>query len=521
MSKKKPPDVGGTNSSFIHNIDEQNNFEMDSGEKITEKKTSSITNTSSQSSDLGKNWNNIIVTETMQSDLNVTQSKVKNKEKVQRYYKARDFGPFVVYVESTDKSGNNIGRFNHLKISKEIFNLKLKDIKKYDIKGTNRISVEFNNYNAANSFTSNAYLMEKGYNVFIPFNYVTCKGIVRNVDTSMEVEELQSVCNSSVDIINIVRLNRKVFSGINGEPSYVPTNTILLTFEGIILPKYTNIYGLDLPVVPYISPVTQCFNCLLFGHTKKLCKSKQRCFNCGDLENHEVEGSEVGNSRLYDCQKKCFYCKSEEHSSTFKKCPEYERQQNIKKLMAFENISYFDANNMCKKTYLSENNFTMHPADFPLLSNNRFRSTNTSNGNNNKINVSERRLAESNSRPKRSFQQVTSEPPKKKFIAQKGFDQRAHNEALFAPNSRLPRTAFSQDQPGSSTEGYAVSAASNVLPYSAQQNNFDLPYSNNPIEKIYSLYAKMSYEEKNVIQNLILANSDLSAHKDVDKPTYF
>lgn len=60
----------------------------------------------------------------------------------------------------------------------------------------------------------------------------------------------------------------------HNEIKYVKTGTCFLTFSGKSIPRSVNLYGLDLEVENYIMPVTQCYNCFLFGHTKNQCRGK-------------------------------------------------------------------------------------------------------------------------------------------------------------------------------------------------------------------------------------------------------
>lgn len=71
-------------------------------------------------------------------------------------------------------------------------------------------------------------------------------------------------------------MNRKVLMGETGDKiEYLPTSTIMITFEGVVLPRYISISYLSFPVTPYLPPVTQCYKCLIFGHTSTQCKGKK------------------------------------------------------------------------------------------------------------------------------------------------------------------------------------------------------------------------------------------------------
>ncbi|KAH1021887.1 hypothetical protein HUJ04_011371 [Dendroctonus ponderosae] len=289
---------------------------------------------------------------TDQTMVTLTDSVSKRRERMPKMYSTTDKGPFIVCIESTEKSGNNIGRFNDLKIAKDIFNLKLDNIKYIKNKGLNRLSIEFTDHKSANEFIDNSFLKGKGYSM------------------------------------------------------------------------------LKKNVLPYVAPVTQCFNCLLYGHTQKLCKNKKKkCFNCGEEDTHSNTTNEQ--SITYSCMTKCIHCKSREHRSSSKTCPEFNRQRDIKRLIAYENITFFDANRLCPKP-LSTEEHILHPQDFPNLP---FRSTNHIETN--VITPAQRRSTNFTENGKQNFSQVLAANNNQKQTP-KGFDRVAHNEALFFPNSRGP-----------------------------------------------------------------------------------
>nr|CAH7757316.1 unnamed protein product [Callosobruchus chinensis] len=72
----------------------------------------------------------------------------------------------------------------------------------------------------------------------------------------------------------------------------------------------------------------------------------------------------------------CAFCDGE-HSTIDRQCPEYKRQRAIKEVMAFENISYFEARAKCPKNYTPNNQtqtnttnslFSRNSQDFPAIS---------------------------------------------------------------------------------------------------------------------------------------------------------
>lgn len=88
----------------------------------------------------------------------------------------------------------------------------------------------------------------------------------------------------------------------------------------------------------YTFPTIQCFNCCRFGHTKTQCRSKPRCYKCGDEHTADSCSTEE------DCAT-CCLC-SGCHYATNKSCPEFIRQKSIKLSMAENCLSYAEASKL-------------------------------------------------------------------------------------------------------------------------------------------------------------------------------
>ncbi|KAL0871642.1 hypothetical protein ABMA27_004168 [Loxostege sticticalis] len=160
-------------------------------------------------------------------------------------------------------------------------------------------------------------------------------GVVRGVPTDWtddEVKENISVPIGCGAILKVRRFRRKVTS--NGKSEFVPTETVVLTFDGQVLPKRVFLCFNSLPVDLYIFPTIQCFNCCRYGHVKSQCRSTPRCFRCG--HGHSGEGCSVEENVT------CCLC-SGPHCATDKKCPEFARQKGIKETMAKICLSYGEA----------------------------------------------------------------------------------------------------------------------------------------------------------------------------------
>lgn len=111
-----------------------------------------------------------------------------------------------------------------------------------------------------------------------------------------------------------------------------------------------------LRIRPFIEPVRQCSNCFKFGHKKEWCKAERKCINCGEKEHGRCEK----NVRCANCDGL--------HKATFKRCPDHENNWQLKKIMAEENVSIFEAKELFKGLVKHTENIDINKTrDFPEL----------------------------------------------------------------------------------------------------------------------------------------------------------
>lgn len=274
------------------------------------------------------------------SQLNSNQSnQYKKPESVARLtYQASDAAPYVVHVQKIQQTSNDnvtvhpiaFGRFLKRHSIHNIVNGSLKRI------GRNRLSLSFNNYQDANSFLNSPALQSAEYKVFIPTFTVTRMGVVRGIPAEWSDEEVMENINLPVGcgpILKVRRMRRRIITSNGTE--FKATETVVLTFDGQILPKRIFICYTALPVDLYIFPTIQCYNCCRFGHVKALCRSKPKCFKCG--QDHTADQCSILEEDAH-----CCLCQGS-HFATSKRCLEFERQKAIKETMAKSCISYAEA----------------------------------------------------------------------------------------------------------------------------------------------------------------------------------
>lgn len=163
-------------------------------------------------------------------------------------------------------------------------------------------------------------------------------------------------------------MHRKIMQ--DNKPVLIAKQSMIVTFEGNILPNEVIINSVVFPVKLFFGRVTQCYNCLKYGHVSKQCRSSSipLCINCGKPK-----------SETHECSEKdmfCIYCKTNDHKSNSKKCPVFEKQKKIKKIMAENNSTFNEAKVYCENSFAnftSVNNFNVisdpsrYDNNFPAL----------------------------------------------------------------------------------------------------------------------------------------------------------
>lgn len=271
--------------------------------------------------------NNVQVNTDMlvESPVNVTRIKNNNM------YRESDPGPFYVYVDNIKRN-----RLHPMSIGKSIYNSNFQyknaiiEIKQI---GYARVRIQTNNFTAANLIKNLNIINENDVEAYIPGYMTHRQGIIRNVDVSESDEDLLAAMRCNVKVINVRRMIKKVL--VNGETQMKKLGTCVVQFEGQQLPEHVYIWSTRCTVTPYVYPVIQCFKCLRIGHLSKQCKGVQRCKNCG--ENHDIETCSSEN-KIY-----CVLCKSNNHNSTNRQCPEYKKAIEIKRSMAYNGTSFEDS----------------------------------------------------------------------------------------------------------------------------------------------------------------------------------
>lgn len=259
-------------------------------------------------------------------------------DKICKYSEKNDQGPFIVHISRKTNQHNSGASLHPMRFGHFLIKNKIQHISRDGVRssGRNRIVIQFESASAANSFLVHPALESNQYVATVPTYNITRIGVVRDIPTDLdmtdfvEATELPRECGR---IIKARRLHRKSY--VEGSPVWLPTQSVAVTFEGQVLPEKIYSFHNSLPVSVYNFPTVQCMNCCRYGHIKKQCRSKPRCYKC--TQPHD--GTEC---IVTQDQATCICCRGN-HFATDSRCSEHKRQKDIKYTMAQQSISFFEA----------------------------------------------------------------------------------------------------------------------------------------------------------------------------------
>lgn len=115
----------------------------------------------------------------------------------------------------------------------------------------------------------------------------------------------------------------------NSDGQMIPTGLIILTFSIQKLPERVFVMFSSCEVRQYYDRPLRCTKCQKLNHTRKFCVAENEiCGLCAVILPHEVHE-----------ENKCVNCQGP-HSSFDRKCPEFIKQNNIKRIQTDNNWSY-------------------------------------------------------------------------------------------------------------------------------------------------------------------------------------
>lgn len=219
----------------------------------------------------------------------------------------------IVYVESQEQE--KIGNKNPITLTK-LFTENVKGIAGVHRVNAYKIGITFRKPAPANNFLKMDHFLNKyKLKAFVPAHMTETTGVIRYVPKDMKNEEIYKNITCDTEVISVKRFMRKV------DGKLTPLGTIAVTFAATTLPQYAYIQMFRYPIHTYIPPLLQCYKCLKFNHSAKVCRSEQMCSSCAGQHSYkECDVEEIV----------CINC-SGHHLAISRDCPIKQKKMEEKK----------------------------------------------------------------------------------------------------------------------------------------------------------------------------------------------
>ena len=258
---------------------------------------------------------------------NKRQRPDSDDENISTFFKPDNFAKFVVIKSKTEKSITSLSPFV---IEKQVDSVigTPKNVKKLK---NQTLLIE----TTRKSQTENLFKMKTFFNLPVTVSehstLNSSKGIIRDRSLKGETEEniLEYLKPQGVTAVKRFKIRK-------GE-HLIETNTFLLTFNMITLPKSLRIFYRMIPVEIYIPNPLRCFNCQKYNHHEDNCPQDigAVCENCG-MGDHDHITSRCKNPT------KCVNC-GKDHPSRSNKCEIWIQEKEIMRIKVTNNITYLEA----------------------------------------------------------------------------------------------------------------------------------------------------------------------------------
>jgi hypothetical protein len=162
-----------------------------------------------------------------------------------------------------------------------------------------KIGITFDLPNNANVFLKNEKLLNELRMVgSIPAAETEATGVLTSVPCDYSNKKIFQLIASSKKVISVRRFMRRV-KDAQGVVSFLPTQTVAVTFASTQLPEYVTLDHWRHEVGVYVPPVKQCLKCMKFNHIAKFCKNNETCSICSG--NHNFKQCDKSKTQCANC----------------------------------------------------------------------------------------------------------------------------------------------------------------------------------------------------------------------------
>ncbi|GAB0089151.1 hypothetical protein DMENIID0001_036460 [Sergentomyia squamirostris] len=248
-------------------------------------------------------------------------------------YRTNDRGPFTVVLQALNLDALELGKM----ITGTIGHSKIETIRVF---GRNKVRLRTKDPISANKILNSEEIKTvPGLKVFVPKFYVYSEGVISDIHTKHDVGDLKNNIAADSEIVEVIRLTRWDATS----RAVVEMDKIKVVFRSTTLPRTAEIYGISMRVAFFVPSPLFCKKCLSYGHFKKHCKANQDlCETC--TLSHDSD-DEKKKCRIIFCK----FCKTNDHQTNHKICPEKQRQIRTRRVMVEQKLTFWEAKKEMKK----------------------------------------------------------------------------------------------------------------------------------------------------------------------------
>lgn len=214
--------------------------------------------------------------------------------------------PVVFRVTEKDKA---FWDMDQNQIAQDLVDTLQKDVVYQRLSRRGQLTVCVNNADAAIKLLDVKTLAGVGVEAYIPPSLIKNEGKIIAVPYRYSEDRILEEL-APYGVVG-ARREVKAMKLENGGLTFNPRGVVILTFKPEVpLPKRVHVGQYVFPVEEYLEPPLQCFNCMRFGHSAKVCRANPRCRQCAGAHNFK------------ECKSKVMLCCNclEEHRATFAGC---------------------------------------------------------------------------------------------------------------------------------------------------------------------------------------------------------
>ena len=268
------------------------------------------------------------------SSTNKRQRPDSPDENITTFFKPDNFAKFIVVKSKTEKPITSLSPFVIEKQVESVIGTP-KHVKKLK---NQFLLIE----TSRKSQTENLLKMKTFFNLPVTVSehntLNSSKGIIRDRSLKGETEEniLEYLKPQGVTTVKRLKIRK-------GEQP-IETNTFLLTFNMVTLPKSLRIFYRMIPVEIYIPNPLRCFNCQKYNHHEDNCPQDigAVCENCGMGDDDHITSRCKNPTKCVNCGK--------DHPSRSNKCEIWIQEKEIMRIKVTNKTTYLEA-----KRYLNTN----------------------------------------------------------------------------------------------------------------------------------------------------------------------